>query len=649
MKSPSKYFWLLPLAFFLLPAARADEGGGEEESAKAFDLNYFSRSNSKNVNGSVSFTVPLTNNLDFSTSTSLENGYNPEDNRSSRSRNTSLSIDYDPPSPWRMNVSYGNTYGLVHRPPAEEYDEFKTETSSNNLNSSLNYEFSDDLKTDLTLGVDDSMQEVIIARGEEVPPPSTSQSYRFGGGADYNLTAATTFSVDYNGDISSSKIDIVKSRTYPERESKPALSRKIGNTLNGRVSMNKDLTEKLNLNLSFGASDNVNRDNLEPALDSDRVSGDASGDVTYNVSSLLSLSNSVYFTRGRDFYENKERYRKIFNDIRYDVNNAKFDNTANIRVTPGEHSEINVAVNYAESENVLRDADGNLPSDEDPEAASSCTITQSYKVTTDFDLALGEDVSFHLAHYLTEDRLRKLVFPEQDQTTRNNNLDGNIGFDWTENLRVDVATSMNVALRRYEDLDAAVDDSDDLKISLGTSFIYDLTRDTTVEIRTDISKNSTTYVNPQTGGTDTAQINRRLNTNIRREFGQLFKPSVGIDLTHGRDYYPGSPRSNKRRLIVGINPATEINTSDKLKLNLGFSYSRDKSEGVYRPRLEDWQIIVGYAGNVGVTYVLSENLTFTTSTSSSHSYYIKLNRLGRYKEVPDETFFDFSAGLNFIF
>jgi hypothetical protein len=649
MKSPIKYLRLLPLLFVVVAAARADGGGEESESAKTFDLNYFSHSDSKNVDGSVSYTVPLTDNLDFSTSTSLGNGYNPEDNRSSRTRNTGLSIDYDPPSPWRMNVSYGNSYGLVHRPPAEEYDEFKTETSSNNLNSSLNYEFSDDLKTDLTLGVDDSTQEVIIARGEEVPPPSSSRSHRFGGGADYNLTAATTFSVDYNGDISSSKIDVVKSRTYPERESKPALSRKIGNTVAGSLSMNKDLTDKLNLNISFHATDNVNRDKLEPALDSDIVNGDASGDVTYNASSLLSLSNSVTFSRGRDSYENKERYLKIFNDIRYDVKRAQFENTANIRVTPGEHSEINVAVNIAESENVLRDADGNLPLKDDTEAANSCAIAKSYRITTDFDLALGEDVSFHLAHYLTENRSENLVFYENDQTARNNNLDGNIGFDWTDKLRVDVATAMNVVLRRYANADAAVDDSDDLKITLGTGFIYDLTRDTTLEIKTDISKSSTTYVNPGSSNTDTAQINRRLTTRITREFGQLFKPTVGVDLTSGRDYFPGSPRSNKRRWIVGINPSAEVNTSDKMKLNFGLSYSRDRSEGVYRPRLEDWQIIVGYSGNLGVTYVLSENLTFTSSTSSSHSYYIRLNRLGRYKEVPNETFFDVNAGLNFIF
>ena len=214
MKSAIKYFLVFAM-LILLPSAQADEGGEEAESAKTFDLNYYSQSDSKNADGSVSYTVPLTRNLDFATSTSLDNGYNPEDNRSSRGRNTSLSIDYDPPSPWRLSFSYGNSYNLVHRPPTEEYDEFKTESSSNGVDSSLDYEFSTDLKADLRLGVQDSSQEILIARGEEVPPPTTSRSHNFGGGIDYNLTAATTFSVDYSGDVSSSKIEVAKTRTYP--------------------------------------------------------------------------------------------------------------------------------------------------------------------------------------------------------------------------------------------------------------------------------------------------------------------------------------------------------------------------------------------------------------------------------------------------
>ncbi len=648
MKSAIKYFLIFAVPI-LLSSAQADEGGEEAESAKTFDFNYYSQSDSKNASGSVSYNVPLTRNLDFATSTSLDNGYNPEDNRSSRGRNTSLSIDYDPPTPWRLSVSYGNSYNLVHRPPTEEYDEFKTESSSNGVDSSLDYEFSSDLRADLRLGVQDSSQEILIARGEEVPPPTTSRSHNFGGGIDYNLTAATTFSVDYSGDISSSKIEVAKTRTYPEREIKPALSRKIGNTVSGQIGMNKDLSEKLNLNVSFGVTDSVGRDRLEPALDSDMLDGNASGDVTYDLSSLLSLSNSVSFSRGRDFYENKERYRKIFNEIRYDVRRARFANTANVRVTPGEHSEFNVAINYEESENILRDADGELPSRDDPGPASSCEMPKSYRITSDFDLALGENVTFHLAHYLTESRPHKLVFPEQDKTTKFNNLDGNVGFDWTKALRVDVNTAMNVVLYRHDDPDTAIDsDRDDLKILLGTSFIYDVTRNTTVEIKTDISKNSTTYVDPETTGTDTAQINRHLYTNVRRDFGELFKPSVGVDITYGRDYFPGSPRSNKRRWNIGVNPGAEINTSDKLKLNLTFSYSREKTEGVFRPDPDDWQINYGYAGGVGVTYVVSKNLTLTSNSRASHSYYIK-NSKRRYKEVPNETFFDFDAGFSFTF
>ncbi len=650
MKSVIKYLLVVSASVFVA-SARADEGGegGEgTESAKTFDLSYSSLSDSKSTAASVSYTVPLTPNLDFSTSTSLDNGYNPEDNRSSRGRNTSFSIGYDPPSPWRLNVSYGNSYSLVHRPPSERYDEFKTKSSSNGVNSSLDYEFSSDLKSDLTLGVEDSSQEILIARGEEVPPPTTSRTHRFGGGVDYNLTTATTFSVDYNGDISSSKIEVTKTRTYPERKPKPTLSRKIGNTVSSRLSTNKDLSEKLNLNLSFGVTDNVGRDRLEPALDSDLLDGSASGDVTYNLSPAWSLTNSVTFNRGRDFYENKALYEKQFNEVRYDVRRSTFKNNANIRVKPGEHSEASVAVEYEEKENILKDVNGKLPPRNRPESATSCEISSSYIVTSDFDLALGEDVTFHLAHYLTESRPHLLVFPEKDETTRLNNLDGSVGFDWTENLRVDVDTAMGITLYRYKNPVAARENHDGLNVSLGTGFIYDVTRDTTLEVKTDISKTSTQYLNPLATGTDTARINRHLSTKVRREFGKLFKPEVTADLSYGRDYFPASPRGNMRQWVWGVFPGMEINTSDKLKLNLSSSFNNDLREGVFRPDPENWQLIRSFAGGIGVTYVLSQNLTFAASTNTSHTYYIK-NSKRRYKEIPNETFFNVDAGFNFIF
>ncbi len=648
MKFKTEYFLAIACLLGLAPAW-AQEEGGEGESAKTIDLGYFSVSDSRNANTSVSYTVPLTENVDFSTSTSLENGYNREDNRSSRGRNTSLSVDYDPPSPWRLSVAYGNTYSLVHRPWSEEYAEFKTESSSNNVNSSLDYEFSDDLKADLTLGVDESSQRVIIQEGT-VPPPSSGRGHNYGGGIDYNLTAATSFSLDYSGSIDSSKIELARTRTFPPRPPKLVLSRKKGNGLSAQLNTNKDLSEKVNLNLSFGVSDNVARDNLVPGLDSDSLNGNAQGDVTYNVSSLLSLTNSVTFGRKLDYYLNKAMYEKQFDEPVYDAEGSNFTDNATVRLTPGEHSEINVGIEYAESENVLYDDNKKLPDPElYPEKARLCATSQSFKVTTDFDLALGEDITFHLAHYLTESRPHKLLFEKQDQTTKVNNLDGSIGFDWTKDLRVDVNTAMNLTLYRYDDPETAKsEDLDDVNIYLSTGFIYDVTRDTTLEIRTDIRKTSREYVHPESPLFDTAKIDRHLSTKARREFGELFKPDVTVDLTYGREFYPRSPESNRRRLVVNVSPGTEINTSDKLKINLRFSYESDESDTVYNPKPEDWELRQSYSGGAGITYVVFKNLSLAFNTNNSHAVTIR-DRVRRYKEVPAETFFDFDAGLSYTF
>lgn len=646
----SKVKFLIAIACFVgLAAAWAQEEGGEGESTKTFDLGYSSVSDSRNTDASVSYTVPLTENVDFSTSTSLGNGYNLEDNRYSRGRNTSLSVDYDPPSPWRLNVAYGNTYNLVHRPLSEEYAEFKTESSSNNVNSSLNYEFSDDLKADLTLGVDESSQRVIIQEGT-VPPPSSGRGHTYGGGVDYNLTAATSLGLNYSGSIESSKIELARTRTFPPRPPKPALSRRKGNGLSAQLNTNKDLSEKVNLNLSLGASENVGRDNLQPALDSDSLNGNAQGDVTYNVSSLLALTNSVNVGRSLDLYLNKPMYEKQFNEPVYDAERSSFTDNAGVRLTPGEHSEMNVGIEYAESESVLYDEDGKLPDAElYPEKARLCTTSQSYKATSDFDLALGENITFHLAHYLTESHPHKLLFEKQDQTTRINNLDGSIGFDWTEDLRVDVNTAMNVNLYRYDDPETAQsEDLDDLNVYLATGFIYDVTRDTTLEIHTDIRKTSRNYVHPESTLFDTAKIDRHLSTKARHEFGEIFKPDVTIDLTYGREYFPRSPESNRRRWVVNVSPGTEINTSDNLKINLRFSFENEETDKVYDPKPEDWELRRSYGAGAGITYIIFKDLSLAFNTNNSHAVTIR-NRVRRHKEVPAESFFDFDASLSYTF
>ena len=650
MRYLAKYSLALLVAAIPLAARAQDEGA--EESTKTLDVGYFSQSNSDNVDASVSYTVPLTQNLDFSTSTTLGNGLNAEDNRTDQGRNINLGISYDPPSPWRLNIGYTNSYTLTHRPPSEVYEEFKTETSSDYLNSSLNYEISNDLRTDVNLAVDDSSQEILIEQ-TKAPPPTSGRNHTFGGGVDYNVTAATTLSVDYSGGIANQRIWLSRTRTFPPRPVKPADSRKIDNTISGSVDSNKDLNENLSFSLGFSANDKISRDRLQPALENDAVDGSARGEITYSPNTTLSLSNAVAMGRSKTHYLNKGQYEKEFSERLYDTEGVSFQDNANLRITPSEQSEMNVGFEYFESENTLRDLDGNLPPPDDLDAANACRISQSYTLSSDVNLALGEDITFHLSHYLKESRPRKIVFTEQDSVTRWDNLDGNIGFDWTEDLTVNVQTSMNIALYRFEDPETALlEDLDDVNVRLGTNFIYDITRDTTLDVKTDIAKLSRTYRDPLSPNGDSARINRHFAATVTRKFGRIFKPQLTLDFTYAREYYPSSPAANKRRLGYIVSPSAEVKTSDNLTFNLNFSYGSEETDAVssshYEPQPDDWYINRTLGGGVRITYVVLDSLTCTFGANNSHAYYIR-NKVRRYKEVPDESFFDLDAGLSFNF
>jgi len=636
---------------FLAPAW-GQEGGGDEgeggEATKTFDIGYSSRQYSQDASGAISYTVPLTPNLEFATSTGLGNGVDAEDNSVSRGRNISFDIDYDSPSPWRLEVGYSNSYSLAHRPPSENYDEFKTESSSNAVNSALAYEISSDLKTDLNLKAEESSQETLIAEGT-VPPPSTGRTYTYGGGLDYNATTATTISVDYSGSLSKSKLDVAKTKTFPPREAKPAYSRNISNTLTGRLESNKDVTEDLNLRVSLFASDYISRDRLQPALDRDALEGSAQNDVTYTFGSILTFTNTVSFTQSREKYREKELYKKQFNDDLYDTEGLSIVDTANFRLLPGAHSEISLSLIYDTGKDLLLDDDGQLPPPSDFDRASRCVETDKYQISSYLDLALGEDITFHMTYDLREEQPHRIIFPEEDTRTRSNNLTSTIGFDWTQNLKVNVYTAMGLVLFRKDDPVAAVyDNRDDLNVNLSTTFIYDLSTNTSLEIKTDIGKSSINYVDPRSLYADSVNISRHLVTTARRDFGRLFKPSFGIDLGQENNYFPASPGQNLRRLRLGLSPRAELNTSDNVKLNFTFNYGLEETQPSYRPDPSLWQMKYDFGTGVGVTYILAENFTANFNASHSHTYTIYDSRR-RFKEIPEETFFDVTVNANYTF
>lgn len=632
------------------PAARG-EGDGDGESAKTFDTNYQSSSGQTSATASFAYNAPLTTNLIFAMSANVGNGYKTEDDSVSRDRNVNLSIDYDPPSPWRYSVGYLNTGNLYHRPASPDYDEFMTETRSNGVNSTLNYDFTENLKTNMSLGVDDSYQKTIIVMGQ-VPPPSSSRNHNYGGGLDYNLTTSTTVSVDYNGGISSSEIDMARMGTWPPREPKPMLSRKKSNSVSASLGTNKDVSDAVSLSSSLNASKSVARDNILPAMDTDDLSGGASASATWNPAKAFTISNSGTVDIRRGLFLNKGQYQQQFGETIYDSHTAGFNDTVEMRVTPSDNADISVNVNYNETETKLRDDQGRLPPSTDTSNANACGLNQDGKVNSSVNLALGQDITFHLTHYLSENRRHLIVYPEKDYRARSNNLDANIGFDWTKKLRVDVATAMKLTANRYFEAAAAkTGDRDDLNVNLNTTFTYSYSRDTEMTLATDISKDSSNYVHPEYSGGDYERINRHFGTSVRRGFGKLFIPALSVDLNADDEYYPSSSSSNRIHRGWSVYPSTEFNTSDNLSLRFGFSYSNEETDAMYNPKPENWELRQYYTATASITYSIIKNFTLYVNASDSHNVntFWSTEQNKRIVELPAESFFNVSAGLNYTF
>jgi len=259
------------------------------------------------------------------------------------------------------------------------------------------------------------------------------------------------------------------------------------------------------------------------------------------------------------------------------------------------------------------------------------------------DLALGPDITFHLTHYLTNSDITYTVLTTKNRSSRTNNLNGNIGYDWTDNIRVDIATAMNLMSVRYRDKSA--NDSDDLNVNLNTTFIYALTKDTDVELATDISKSSN--MDPASRTTESARINRHFGVTLKHEFEKLFKPQLTLQFNRDNEYYP-NPESNKKHWRWELAPYAELRTSDALTLTFSFSYANEEIDAFVDLDPEDWSRHEYYAASTGITYTIFQGLTANANVSTSH-HVITRDRRRRVVEVPDETFFNVSTGLNYSF
>lgn len=629
--------------------SEGEEGGETKESSKTIDASFRSQSDRNESGAGVSYTVSLTPSLEFSTATSLGNGYSAVDQSVSSARDTSLGITYDPPSPWRLQAKYGNSYNLFRRPRSEVYEEFKTRTASNNVESLLNYDFSDDLKTGMTLRTAEDSTRVIISEGT-IPPPTESRTHNYEGKVDYAVTKSTNISVTYNGGIDFSKVEVSESRTDPPSPVKVLVSRKKSDHVDGSVGFSKDVFEGFNLALRANGSKDIARDKyLEGATDSDRMGMTGSGIVTWTPIDMLTITNTSDVSRGKTLIPHKYEYLNYFNILVYDSFSRFFSEKFDISLKPSATSELGVLCEYDENESSYRGIDGELPDpEEDEDAAGECLTTTNTKVTGNVDISIGQDITFHMMYQRHDIDYNYFIIKTRDKNVSSNFLSGNIGFDWTRDLRVDVATSMRQDRNRYDA--TPTNDNDILTVDLGTGFLYSLPPATNMEFHVGISKNATTYPNPSILSVESASIKRSFSTLVTRQFGSVWKPSCAVGMDFTRSYFPTAPGQNKKDDTFYVTPAMEFRTSNALTVTVSSNYSNHVQDKliIRQPRVDDWIQYINYSTSAGIAYAPVPTLTLSLNATETHNIEIR-DRIRRVKVIPNETYFNMDAGFNFNF
>lgn len=94
----------------------------------------------------------------------------------------------------------------------------------------------------------------------------------------------------------------------------------------------------------------------------------------------------------------------------------------------------------------------------------------------------------------------------------------------------------------------------------------------------------------------------------------------------------------------------DFKTSNALTISLSANYSNQvKDKQIIRePRVDDWAQYLNYSTSAGITYSPVPTLTLSLNATETHNIEIR-DRIRRVKVIPNETYFNMDAGLNFSF
>jgi hypothetical protein len=585
--------FMLTLTFTLIHGADGDGGGGggDTQSTRTFTVNQSNELDVSALNSNFEYVTYLLQTLQMQTSAFLSNAYNSQSLQATDEQRYSGHITYTPSSKWNYNIEYIGDTNHSLRPQSTTYSHFETNGSSQSLNSSLAYNFADNLSNTLSFDADHNKSFSQLPNHSPIRSEATGRN--IGTTMNYALTGTTSFNTGCT---------VGRNHTiYPEHNPEDPIPSDSGSPdlagltvnldqfgINAGFSDNRKILEHIEMGTSLSHNESVGKDSQNPANDNQSKNTNAQSSLTWSPIDKLRFPLTLNFNDSYFIYQNlalqrQKKEGKIKQGTRtaeiilldfYNTHTRNYGGDIRFEWEPAGYARFNLTGHQSSALTDYFDENGNPPPPDDPRIYQISNSTDQSE-TANLSMVIGQNINFSLTQILNE---TKLVYPAHHQNDNNrlgDNLSGSITYDFSPRLSTSINTGMSDTYTDYFNPES--NDSRIQGANLGTSFTLKMQDDTRTSFGYTISKDGSgeidprypqwTY-NPQYSET----IVNTFNSSISHDYGVL-SPSITTSFSNSLANQPTAPIRNNKTYSWSLLPSLTIRPSDKFYANLSSNLS----------------------------------------------------------------------------
>jgi hypothetical protein len=605
-----------------------DEGDGEgNQSTRTFTLDQSNELDVSSLNSNFEYITYLLQTLQMQTSAYLSNAYNSKSLQATDDQRYSGRINFTPSKKWNYNIEYIGDTNHSLRPQSANYDYFETSGSSESLNSSLAYNFTDSLSNTLSFDADHNKSFSKLPNHSAIRSEVTGRN--IGTTMSYALTGTTSFNT--GGTLGRTHTVYPQHNPedpIPSDPDTPDLAGLSVNLdqfgINAGFSDNRKILEHIEMGTSLSHNESVGKDSQNPANDNKSKNTNAQSSLTWSPMDKLRFPLTLNFNDSFFIYENLALQRQKKEEVIapgtkttqtilldfYNTHTRNYGGDIRFEWEPAGYARFNLTGHQSSALTDYFDEHGNPPPAEDPRIYQISNSTDRSE-TANLSMVLGQNINISLAQILNE---TKLIYPAHHQNDNNrlgDTFNGSITYDFSPRLSVNISTGMSDIYTDYFDPDS--NDSRIQNANLGTSFTLKMQDDTRTTFGYSVSKNGSGAIDPKyTHWTYNPEyyetIANTFNSSVSHDYGVL-SPSITTSFSESLSNRPTSPINNYKTYNWSLLPSLTIRPSDKFYTNLYSSlsgYVRNYPNNATKP---DERQSVGYH-SISFNYTPTQKISF---------------------------------------